>query len=196
MLPAVRLAADPQRRHARRQPRHRLADRRRPPALLALEAVARPGLADGGPRGPAGGLLHRIPAQRPARRRADPGGADPAAAGRAHRLPQDRQAPVRRHLQRRRRLRARRRGRRRYAGRGSVWAASPRRRSGPGRPRRRSRAGRGPRRRSRQAAEVMRRRGHADGRPPGQRGLPRGDARPGLLKLYAENPSPQECSTE
>ena len=29
-VPAVRLAADPQRRHDRRQPRHRLADRRRP----------------------------------------------------------------------------------------------------------------------------------------------------------------------
>ena len=38
-LPAVRLPADPQRRDAGRQPRHRLADRRRPPALLALRCT-------------------------------------------------------------------------------------------------------------------------------------------------------------
>ena len=46
-------------------------------------------------------------------RRADPRRPDPPAAGRGHRVPQDRQAPVRRHLERRDRLRARHPRRRR-----------------------------------------------------------------------------------
>ena len=58
---AVRLAADPQRRHARRQPRHRLADRGRPAGAAGPRGVlgARVGGrgADGRPRG----LLHRLP---------------------------------------------------------------------------------------------------------------------------------------
>ena len=79
-----------------------------PPALLALEARPRAGVVRRRARGPAGGVLHRLPPVRPAARRADQVGADPVAAGRDQRLPQDRQAPIRRHLQRRRRLRDRR----------------------------------------------------------------------------------------
>ncbi len=62
---SVRLAADPQRRHPRRQPRHRLADRRRPAGAARARGVGRAGLdrrpRDGGAHGPAGGLLHRLP---------------------------------------------------------------------------------------------------------------------------------------
>ena len=113
-VPAVRLQADPQRGHARRQPRHRLADRRRPAGAARPGRLARAGLGRGRARGPAGRLLHRLPAERQAPRRADQDDPPPAAAGPGHRLPQDRQAPVRRHLQRGRGLRADagRRGRR------------------------------------------------------------------------------------
>ena len=73
------------------------------PALLALDAALRAGLRRRRPRGRAGRLLHRLPRDRAAARRADPGrpGAAPLAA--RDRVPQDRQAALRRHLQRRRR---------------------------------------------------------------------------------------------
>ena len=123
-------------------------------------------------------------------RRADPRGADPAAARAGHRLPQDRQAPVRRHLQRRRRLRARRRRRRRVRGRGSGSAASRPPRSGRSPPRRRSRAGRGRRRPSATAAAVL----AGEGTPlddhrasAAYRTAMLGTA---LLKLYADDREP------
>ena len=61
-LAAVRLAADPQRRDDRRQPRHRVPDRR-PAARRCSPSTRRVVLAsvDGRPRGAAGGLLHRLP---------------------------------------------------------------------------------------------------------------------------------------
>ena len=101
-VPAVRLPADPQRRHASAAtsaPPRRSATRRRrcspstPTVVLASRRRR--------PRGAAGRLLHRLPPDRAAAGRADPRGPDPAAAGPAHRVPQDRQAPLRRHLQRR-----------------------------------------------------------------------------------------------
>ena len=65
---AVRLAADPQRRHHRRQHRHRLADRR--PATCAARAGGdgRAVVAGRRPRGAAGRLLHRLPRDRAATR--------------------------------------------------------------------------------------------------------------------------------
>ena len=63
------------------------------------------------------------------------GGPDPAAARPAHRVPQDRQAPLRRHLQRRGRLRARRRPTASSAAPGSGSAAWPPPRSAPWPPR-------------------------------------------------------------
>ena len=71
-----------------------------PPALLALDASLVLASSRGRAGGPAGRLLHRLPAERQAPRRADQDDPDPAAAGPGHRVPQDRQAPVRRHLQR------------------------------------------------------------------------------------------------
>ena len=115
-VPAVRLAADPQRRHPRRQPRHRLPDRRRPACTARPGRDRRPRRRNGRAGGPAGGVLHRLPAQRARAGRADPGGPDPATARADRGVPQDRQAAVRRHLQRGRRLRARRRGRPREPG--------------------------------------------------------------------------------
>ena len=160
-----------------------------PPALLALEAsvvLARP-TASARCRwtrtSPA--TARRVPGAG----RADPGGADPAAAGPARRLPQDRQAAVRRHLQRRRRLRPRRRGdgvvARAAIGLGGV-AATPMRATATeaalvGRP---------------WTADTVRdgrggaaRRGHPDRRPPGQRRLPRGDAR--AVACSSSTPSPR-----
>ena len=77
---AVRVAADPQRRHDRRQPRHRLADRR--PAAGAARAGRDAGaqLARRRPRGAARRLLHRLPRDAAAARRADPVGPGAAAA--------------------------------------------------------------------------------------------------------------------
>ena len=46
-VPAVRVAADPQRRHARRQPRHRLADRRRAARPARARGRAGPASVDG-----------------------------------------------------------------------------------------------------------------------------------------------------
>ena len=51
---AVRLPADPQRRHARRQPRHRLADRRRPARAAGARGVGGAGRAGRRARGAAG----------------------------------------------------------------------------------------------------------------------------------------------
>ena len=95
------------------------------PVLLALEAVARARVAGGRARGAARRLLHRLPAHRAASRRADPRRADPVAAQRGRRVPQDRQAALRRHLERGGRHRPRRARRRRGHGRGSGSAASP-----------------------------------------------------------------------
>ena len=117
-VPAVRLPADPQRRDARRQPRHRLADRRRcrrccsrsTPSVVLGRRRRRA-------RGAAGRLLHRLPADRAPARRADPRDRRiPLPLAPIDRVPQDRQAPLRRHLQRRRGVRARRRRRHRAAG--------------------------------------------------------------------------------
>ena len=79
----------------------------------------------------------------------------PAAGGRDHRVPQDRQARLRRHLVGGGRLRARRVRRRRHRRRGSGSAASRRPRSGRWRPRPRSRASRGPQETVDAAAAVM-----------------------------------------
>ena len=111
------------------------------------------------------------------RRRADPGRPRAAAARGPDRLPQGRQAPVRRHLQRRGRRSRSTWSTAPWCGPGSGWAGSPRRRCGPRRPRPPSRAGRGRARPSRPRREVLRRRGHADRRPARQRRLPLGDAR-------------------
>ena len=143
---AVRLAADPQQRHPRRQPRHRLADRRRPAGAARPRGVGRARLDRGGAHGPAGGLLHRLPRVRTPPGRADHRGGGAAAGGRAHGVPQDREAGLRRHLVGGRRVRDRRARRRGRARRGSGSAASPPRRSGRSTPRPRSRASRGPRR--------------------------------------------------
>ena len=68
-VPAVRLPADPQRRHARRQPRHRLAHRRHPAgAARARRDAACSPRADGEREVRAGRLLHRLPAERAAAR--------------------------------------------------------------------------------------------------------------------------------
>ena len=104
---AVRVPADPQRRHDRRQHRHRA---RRSATCRPRCSPSRPTSCSPPPRRPrgaAGRLLHRLPRDGAPGRRADPRRTDPAAAGRDHRVPQDRQAPLRRHLQRRGRLRPR-----------------------------------------------------------------------------------------
>jgi len=71
-----------------------------PPVLLALEAGVVLADADGEREVALAGLLHRLPAERATAGRADPRGAYPAAARAAGRVPQDRQAALRRHLQR------------------------------------------------------------------------------------------------
>ncbi len=76
---AVRLAADPQRRHPRRQPRHRLADRRRPAGAARARRRRRAGLDRRGAHGAAGRLLHRLPRVRPPPGRADHRGGRAAA---------------------------------------------------------------------------------------------------------------------
>ena len=135
-VPPVRLPADPQHRHARRQPRHRLADRRQPAGAARPGRRAGAGLRPGGAGGAVGRLLHRLPPDPAPARRADQDRPDPAPAGADLGLPQDRQTPVRRHLQHLGRLRAGA-GRRHGALRsGSASAGWPRRRSGRGRPRR------------------------------------------------------------
>ncbi len=136
-VPAVRLPADPQRRDASAAtsaPASPIGDA--PPALLALEATVAPGLgADGEREVP---LADYFTGYRQTVRRPDElirAVRIPLPAGPADGVPQDRQAALRRHLQRRRRLRPRRRGRRRPAGPGSVSAASRRHRSARWRPR-------------------------------------------------------------
>ena len=146
------------------------------PALLALDATLRARLRRRRPRGRAGRLLHRLPRDRAAARRAGPGRPGADAARRAHHVPQDRQAALRRHLQRRRRGRPRRRRRHRRAG---PHRPRRRRRHAPARPCHRGRArgaavdagdGRG-------GLPGAGGGGHADRRPAGQRRLPLGDAR-------------------
>ncbi len=117
------------------------------PALLALDATVVLTSLDGDREVAAGRLLHRLPADRPAPRRADPGGAGPAAGRPGGGLPQDRQAPLRRHLQRRGRVRARHRRRRRTTGRDRSRRRRRHARSEPPRPRPRWSGSRGPRRR-------------------------------------------------
>ena len=80
-VPAVRLAADPQRRHPRRQPRHRLADRRRAAGAARPGGERRPRLGRRDADGAAERLLHRLPRVRTRARRADHRGRR-AAAGR------------------------------------------------------------------------------------------------------------------
>ncbi len=105
VVPAVRLPADPQRRHPGRQSRYGVADRRQPARAARARRLARAGLAVRGARGRAQRLLHRLPADAPPTRRADRTDPDPHPTGPADRLPQDRQASLRRHLQRGRRVR-------------------------------------------------------------------------------------------
>ncbi len=142
---AVRLAADPQRRDAGRQPRHGLADRRRP------AGAARPGVVGGAhqprrrPHRAAGRLLHRLPPVGAAARRADPRGRGAAAGVRPHRVPQDREAALRRHLVGGRGVRARRRRRGRREGQDRARRSRRHARSGRSPPRPRSRAGPGTR---------------------------------------------------
>ena len=88
---AVRLAADPQRRHAGRQPRHRLADRRRAAGAARPRGLARAGLDRGRADRAARRLLHRLPRVRPRAGRADHRGRR-AAAGRA-RSPRSTRSP-------------------------------------------------------------------------------------------------------
>ena len=101
-VPAVRLTADPQRRDDGRQSRHRLPDRRLCAGAAGARRRARAGLGRRRAHGGPGRLLHRLPADGPPAGRADQGDPGPASAGTADRLPQDRQAAFRRHLQRRR----------------------------------------------------------------------------------------------
>ena len=174
-LPAVRLTAHPQRcdasaatspRHPPSVTPHRRCSRWRPRRCSCRRRRA---------RGAARRLLHRVPADRAAPRRADPRRPDPAAAQRGHRVPQDRQAALRRHLERGRRHRPRRAGR---GGRQGADRARRRRghaRCGPAPPRRRSRGGRGPRRPCASAAEVD---GAARARPSTTTGPARPTARP------------------
>ena len=70
-LPAVRLAADPQRRHPRRQPRHRLADRRRAAGAARAGGERRPRLGRRERTVPLADVLHRLPRVGPRARRAD-----------------------------------------------------------------------------------------------------------------------------
>ena len=60
-VPAVRLAADPQRRHPRRQPRHRLADRRRAAGAARARGERRPRLGRRRADGAVERVLHRLP---------------------------------------------------------------------------------------------------------------------------------------
>ncbi len=90
---AVRLAADPQRRHPRRQPRHRLADRRRPAGAARARRVRGAGLDRGGARPlPLADYFtgYRESVRRPGELITEV--VVPLPAGRADRVPQDRQA--------------------------------------------------------------------------------------------------------
>ena len=101
-----------------------------PPALLALDASLVLASSRGRARGPAGRVLHRLPAERQAPGRADQDDPHPAAGRAGHRVPQDRQAPVRRHLRRGGRVRAAARARTVRSNRSvSGWAGWPPRRS-------------------------------------------------------------------
>ena len=70
-----------------------------PPALLALDASLVLASRDGEREVQAVRLLHRLPADGQTARRADQDHPRPAAGRADQRIPQDRQAPVRRHLQ-------------------------------------------------------------------------------------------------
>ncbi len=71
--PHRRLPADPQPRRRRRQPRHRLPGRRRPPRAARGGRRGRGRVRTRHPAHPGRRLLHRREAQRARRRRADPG---------------------------------------------------------------------------------------------------------------------------
>ena len=107
---AVRLPADPQRRHPRRQPRHRLAHRRRAARAARARGVGRAGRRPTGEREvPLAAYFTGYRRVRPPTRASSsaPCGSRCRLAP-LDRLPQDRQAALRRHLQRGRRLRPRR----------------------------------------------------------------------------------------
>ena len=150
----------------------------------------------GRPRGAARRLLHRLPRDRAPDRRADPRGADPAAARpgspRSTRSPsaatttspawpsgsRSTSSTARRHAAR--------------IGLGGV-AATPVRALATeaaleGRPWTQETV--------EAAAVVLARRGHADGRPPRQRGVPLRDARAALRKLLGELRRPRRCRHE
>ncbi len=61
LMPQFATSADPQRRDARWQPRHRLADRRLASGAAGPGGLARPRLGSGGADGAARRLLHRLP---------------------------------------------------------------------------------------------------------------------------------------
>ena len=146
------------------------------PALLALEAGVVLVSADGDREVP---LADYFTGYRETVRRADElirAVRVPLPTRRDHRVPQDRQAALRRHLQRGGRVRDRRRRRRREVG--ADRARRGRRDPDPGAGHRGgargSALGRADGARGGRGAA---RRGHPDGRPPGQRGVPLGDAR-------------------
>ncbi len=89
-LPAVRLAPHPQRCDDRRQPRHRLADRRHPAGPPRPRGRARAHLGGRGAGRAAGRLLHRLPADRARARRAHHCDPDPR---RSPRSPRSRRSP-------------------------------------------------------------------------------------------------------
>ena len=70
-VPAVRLPVDPQRRHLRRQPRHRFADRRHPAGAAGAGRRSGAGLPRRRARGAAERVLHRLPADAQAPGRTD-----------------------------------------------------------------------------------------------------------------------------
>ena len=177
-VPAVRLPADPQRRDHRRQPRHRLPDRRlRRPRCWRSTRTSCWRRRAGEREVP---LADYFTGYRETVRRPD-------ELIRAVRVPLPAGRVIGFHKIAKRRcddissvaigVRDRRRRRRRRAGRGSASAASRRPRSGRWRPRQ---ALEGQPWTEETVARGRRgdaRRGHPDRRPSGQRGLPVGDAR-------------------
>ena len=188
-VPAVRLPADPQRGHAGRQPRHRLADRRHPAGAARAGRLARAGLGRRRARGPAGRLLHRLPAERQA----------PGELIKTVRIPLPLAPVTAFHKIAKRRfddissvavayaLTAGRRGPGRPRSR-SAWAGWRPRRCGPRPPRRRCGAGRGPARPWPRPPSVLARAGTPMSDHRASARYRSAMLRNSLLKFYAENP--------
>ena len=176
---AVRFPADPQRRDAGRQPRDRFADRRQPAGAAGVGCVAGAGVQRRASERSSSPTTSPDTGSRSAGRGVDQAHPDSRAGRADQRIPQDRQATVRRHLQRGGRFRS---APGRYRGRPSSdikiglggVAATPLRAGETeapvnGQPWTREVVD--------PAARHPDPRGHPDQRPPGQRGLPRRDAR-------------------